>query len=218
MAEDLKNRPDYCCAAYKAMERAWAIMRDTCAGTLHLRDQGSRYLPIEPAEDTCGLEIRRNRAIYFNAVERMLNGLVGLVFCKEPTLGDEAPEAIRGREATETASALEGHWENIDLAGTHGSVFCKEVFTDAMRYGHAVILVDMPPMPEGATLAAERQAGRRPYWVSYRADQIITWRTTVVNGQTVSFLESGLTLVSTVKPDSRNDTLNRSTNLVRRRI
>ena len=46
---------------------------------------------------------------------------------KETTLGDDAPEAIRGREATDTASALEGHWENIGLDGTHGSVSCREV-------------------------------------------------------------------------------------------
>ena len=144
MAEDLKNQPDFCNAAYKAMERAWAIIRDTCAGTLHLRDQGSRYLPIEPAEDTRDFEIRRSRAIFFNAVERTLNGLVGMVFRKEPKLGDDVPEAIRGREATETT--VEGQWENIDPAGAHGSVFCKEIFTDAMRDGHAAILVDMPPL------------------------------------------------------------------------
>ena len=80
MAEDLKNKPNYCRAAYKAMESAWEIMRDTIAGTLHLRDQGSRYLPIEPAEDIHDFEIRRSRAIFFNAVERTLHGLVGLVF------------------------------------------------------------------------------------------------------------------------------------------
>jgi hypothetical protein len=113
VAEDLKSQPNYCCAAYEAMARAWAIMRDTCAGTLHLRDQGSRYLPIEPAEDTRDFEIRRSRANFFNAVGRTLHRLVGLVFRKEPTLGDDAPEAIRGREATDTASALEGHRRSI---------------------------------------------------------------------------------------------------------
>jgi hypothetical protein len=81
-------------------------MRDTCAGTIHLREQGSRYLPIEPAEDTRDFEIRRSRAIFFNAVERTLHGLVGLVFRKEPTLGDDAPDAIRGREANDTAPKL----------------------------------------------------------------------------------------------------------------
>jgi hypothetical protein len=148
VAEDLKNQPNYSCVAYKAMERAWAIMRDTCAGTLHLRDQGSRYLPIEPAEDSRDFEIRGGRAIFFNAVERMLHGHVGLVFRKEPTLGDDAPEAIRGKEAADTAPAVESHWENIDLAGTHGSVFCKEVFTDAMR--------------DGGYFPASRQASKWP--------------------------------------------------------
>jgi hypothetical protein len=126
VAEDLKNQPNCCCAAYKAMERAWAIMRDTCAGTLHMRDQGSKYLPIEPAEDARDFEIRRSRAIFFNAVERTLHGLVGLVFHKEPKLGDDAPVAIRGREATDTAPALEGHWENIDLTGPHVAHYARE--------------------------------------------------------------------------------------------
>jgi hypothetical protein len=40
VAENLNNQPNYCCAAYKAMARAWAIMRDTCAGAFHLRDKG----------------------------------------------------------------------------------------------------------------------------------------------------------------------------------
>ena len=60
----MKNQRNYCSAAYKAMdkamERAWVIMLDTCVGALHLRDQGSRYLPIEPAEDTRDFEIRRS--------------------------------------------------------------------------------------------------------------------------------------------------------------
>jgi hypothetical protein len=79
VAEDLKNKPNYCCAAYETMERAWAIMRDTCAGTLHLRDQDARYLPIEPAEDTRDFEIGSSRAIFFNVVERTPHGLVRLV-------------------------------------------------------------------------------------------------------------------------------------------
>jgi hypothetical protein len=160
VAEDLKTRPDFCNAAYKAMERAWSIMRDTCAGTLHLRDRGSIYLPIEPAEDTRDFEIRRSRAIFFNAVERTLNGLVGMVFRKEPKLGDDVPEVIRGREATEMT--VEGQWENIDLAGTHGSVFCKEVFTDAMRDGHAAILVDMPPLQPARRNVVAVPRGARP--------------------------------------------------------
>src|SRR5262249_36545332 len=152
----------------------WEIMADTVAGTRRLREKGAVYLPREPAEKNEHYEYRRLRATFFNAVDRSLNGLVGMVFRNDPKLSDNVPETIRGREATETRAQVEGHWENIDNAGTHGSVFCKEVFTDAMRDGHAVVLVDMPPpLPAGSTLADDRAAGRRPYWVKYKAEDVI---------------------------------------------
>lgn len=164
-------------------------MGDTVAGTLHLRNcdtlASNYYLPLEPAEQSDHYVYRKRRSIFFNATARTLNGLVGMVFRKEPKLGEDVPEVIRGQEATEDQARVEGQWENIDNAGTHGAVFCKEVFTDAMRDGHAVILVDMPPaLGDGATLADEKASGRRPYWVSYKAEQIINWRTEIVNGRT----------------------------------
>jgi len=180
-----KNQPNYCCAAYEAMKWSWQIMADTCAGTPALRGKGAAYLPKEPAEQPDPYNYRLNRAIFFNAVDLTLAGLVGMVFRNDPKLSDNVPEQIRGREAEGEGAAVEGEWENIDNAGTHGTVFCKEVFMNAVRDGHAAILVDMPPaMPEGATRADEKTAKRRPYWVSYCADQIINWRTEVVNGQT----------------------------------
>jgi hypothetical protein len=170
------------------MAPSWKIMADVTAGTLHLRTCDSLtngfYLPPEPAEKSEHYSYRKSRAIFFQATDRTLNGLVGMVFRNDPKLTKTVPEKIRGREATDDQSELEGQWENIDNAGTHGAVFCKEVFIDAMRDGHAAILVDMPPpLPEGSTLEDERREGRRPYWVNYKADQIINWRVSVVNGQ-----------------------------------
>lgn len=180
-----KNNPSYKCAAYQQMTRSWQYVQDVSQGTLHLRDSRTTYLPREPQEQPDAYGIRIQRAIFFNAFERTLHGLVGMVFRKDPQLSADVPELIRGREGAEGRAENEGYWENIDNAGTHGVVFAKEVFTDAMRDGHAAILVDMPlPLSPEATLADERASGRRPYWVSYRADQIINWRTTVVHGQT----------------------------------
>lgn len=189
MVEDLKDKPNYCRDDYKAMSRGWEIMHDTVAGTLRLRECDSHrngfYLPPEPAEKSEHYDYRRERAIFFNTVDRTLNGLVGMVFRNDPKLSENVPETIRGREAVDGKNAVEGNWENIDNAGTHGAVFCKEVFTDAMKDGHAAILVDMPPpLPPGSTLEDELRVSRRPYWVSYSADQIINWRTSVVDGQT----------------------------------
>lgn len=185
MADDLKNKPNYRRACYAAQAADRQIVQDVVKGTRWLREQGAIYLPLEPGEDHNHWKYRRDRAVLFSATSTTLNGLVGMVCRNDPKLTDTVPEAIRGREAKDEQSAVEGHWENIDNAGTHGAVFAKEVFTDAMRDGHAAILVDMPPpLPEGSTLEDERRLNRRPYWVSYTADQIINWRTSVVNGQT----------------------------------
>jgi hypothetical protein len=185
VAEDLNNKPNYCRAVYAPMAADRQIVQDVVAGTRCLRQKGATYLPLEPGEDTQHWEYRRSRAILFNATDITLNGLVGMVFRNDPKLADNVPETIRGRKAAAGQPAIEGQWANIDNAGTNGDVFCKEVFADAMRDGHAAILVDMPPkLPEGSTQADELTANRRPYWVSYTADQIINWRTSVVNGQT----------------------------------
>jgi hypothetical protein len=172
-----KNKPNYKCADYREMACDWEIVEDLSKGTRHLRKMGAKYLPVELAEDRSkDYPIRLSRALLFNAFERTLNGLVGMVFRKEPKLGADVPEAIRGREATEGQSEIEGWAENIDLQGAAWTAFAKEVFTDAMRLGHAFIYVDMPPkLPEGSTLADERAAGRRPYWVSYSARQALNW-------------------------------------------
>jgi hypothetical protein len=172
----------------------WEIVDDLSKGARHLRSLGSKYLPVEPAEDRAkDYPIRLSRALLFNAFERTLNGLVGMVFRKEPKLGTDVPEVIRGREAAEGRSKVEGWAENIDLQGNAWTVFAKEVFTDAMKLGHAFIYVDMPPkLPEGATRADELATGRRPYWVSYRASDALNWRSemetrvvTLSNGETI---------------------------------
>jgi hypothetical protein len=45
------------------------------------------------------------------------------------------------------------------------------------------ILADMPPAVEGATRADEIAAGRRPYLVHIRAEDLIGWQSTLIAGQ-----------------------------------
>lgn len=169
---DKNNSPDNVHPHYSAMYPAWEIVEDVERGTLYLRNEGAKYLHQNFAERPQAYQARLGQAILFNAFSRTLNALVGMVFKRDVKLADDNPQPI-----------VE-HWENIDNAGTHGSVFAKEFFHAALRDGHAAILVDMPPaLGEGATLADER--GRRPYWVGYEAEQIINWRTEVIDGQTV---------------------------------
>lgn len=174
MSEQNLDSPGYHNAAHREMERKWTIIDAVAGGTLKLRDGGGQWLPMEPAEDSRDFEIRRKRAIFFNVFERTLNGLVGMVFRKDPALSNDNPPRLLDL------------WENIDNAGTHGAVFAKELFTTAVKYGHALIYVDMPaPLPPGATLAEERITNRRPYWIQYNPDQIVSWRVTNLDGRSM---------------------------------
>jgi hypothetical protein len=71
----------------------------------------AHFFEFVEGEDSAKIRAHYNyrlaRAIFFNAVERTLHGLVGMVFRKEPKLGDDVPEAIRGREATDNRPAVE---------------------------------------------------------------------------------------------------------------
>ncbi len=188
MAEDKKNQPDYHHPAHEEMESAWEIVDAVERGTLYLRSRGEDYLQRNFAETDGAYAYRLSSAILFNAFARTKNALVGMVFKRDVKLADDNPQQIVDQ------------WENIDNAGTHGAVFAKEFFGKMMRDGHAAILVDMPPaLAAGATLADERATNRRPYWVMYEADQIVNWRTQIINGQTV------LTMVvfeeETLEPD-----------------
>lgn len=170
------------------MRPRWQIVEDVAKGTLHLREcrQHDYYLPREEAEDIKDYINRKKRAVLFNAFERTIHGLAGMVFRKEPDFSDDVPEVIAGRAADENTAKVEGLAENIDNSGTHWTVFAKEAFTAAIRDGHSFILVDMPPaLGEGATLADERAAGRRPYWITYSADQAVNWRVASINGEQV---------------------------------
>lgn len=185
VTEQNKNQADYRSAAYMAMLPSIIRVRDVCAGTLHLRSKSTAYLPQEPREDPQAYAIRLSKALLVNLTERAINGLVGLVFSTEPQLSDDVPVSMAGQEEAaanpETGQPaqpeIEGQLENCDLAGTHWTVFAKELFSDALHDGHAFLMTDMPPaLGEGATKADEMRAGRRPYWVKYKADQAINWR------------------------------------------
>ncbi|MEA2174117.1 MAG: hypothetical protein QOD00_1709 [Blastocatellia bacterium] len=173
MIENASNKPSFRCKAYAAMARAWTIVRDVSKGTLNLRDKGKVYLPQFPAEHDNDYKVRTGAATLFNAYARTVQGLVGMVFKKNPVLSTDVPQQIKD------------HAENIDLAGSHLDVFAKEAFTDLFD-GHVFFLVDMQKaLGPGATLADELRAGIRPYWVKYSAAQAINFRTANINGQKV---------------------------------
>jgi hypothetical protein len=166
------DTPDVEHPAVALMRPRWRRCRDVYDGTDAIHAAGERYLPRFPAESPDNYRRRSTSTEFYNAFARTVGGTVGLVFQRDPILGDDNPPAVRD------------HWENIDGAGRHGTVFARDLFTDAMIVGHGGILVDYPAVadPDTVTLATERALALRPYWVRVRAEDIVSWRFTQFGG------------------------------------
>jgi len=133
---------------------------------------------MEDGESVTAYDVRLARSLLFNTFVKVREGLVGMALKKNPDLNPE--------DETPVPEIVQEHAEDIDLAGTHLDVFAKELFRDVIQEGHALILVDMEaPLPPGSTRADEIASGRRPYWVKYKKDQAINWKSDRINGETV---------------------------------
>ena len=167
---DPKNKPDQ--RGHKELAMAGAIdkCRDLGSGSDTVMAAGGKYLPQHPKESHDNYQIRLRRPTYVNFFGRTVAGLTGLVFRRDPTLGDDVPKPIVD------------WWENIDNKGTHGDVFAQNLFSNATEAGHSVLVVDIP-RNEAMNLAQEREMGIRPYWVEYAAEDVVSTRTVTENGR-----------------------------------
>jgi hypothetical protein len=156
------------------MEADQKMLADLMAGTRAMRAAGETYLPKWPAEENDAWARRKDTATLFPAYRRTVSVMVGKPFSKALTLGDDVPPQIVD-------------WaEDIDLEGVNLHAFAAEMFGETF-YGLAGILVDAPPLTEQVvgrpmTRAEQRAANVRPYFVRVRHDQILGYRTAVVNG------------------------------------
>lgn len=179
---DANENPSTPGLAHQAQKEAVEIVGTVYGGTLSMRDAGERFLPRFPREDPDGYATRRGQAVLFNALKRTVGGLVGMVMRKDPVLGEDVPVAVRGTDD----AGRGGHWENIDAAGRHGAVFARDVFEASLRDGHTLIFVDFPPVDGSVrTRAQELEAGLRPYWTHYLKQDLLSFRTQMVNGAPV---------------------------------
>lgn len=166
--------PDYECSAYEKQLGAVELVRHVYGGTDSMREQGKTYLPKHAQEKEQDWEDRRRRSVLFNALSRTNRGLVGMVFRKDPILGDDVPERV------------DQDMEDVDLGGRALSVFAKDVFTAAMLDGHSLIHVEFPQVGEEVrNRAEERAAGVRPYWVHVLKQDLINFRWEMQEGKPV---------------------------------
>lgn len=150
------------------------MIRALMGGTAAMRAAGKTYLPQEVAESQLAYDARLARSFLFNGLGKTVRDLAGKVFSKPIVLGDDVPEAIKA------------DCENIDLAGRNLDTFAHAVFTDALQEGVSFILTDMTAAPEtGRPVTMAETAGRRPWLVHVKREQVLGWRKEVRDGKDV---------------------------------
>lgn len=141
---------------YKYYHPEWTMIRDAIAGERRIKEQGDKYLPPLDVEYGTSYNTYKERAVFVNMVSRTVLGLVGTVF----------------RRPAKIQKVDKKFLQNITLKGQSFHTFCKQITMEVCAVGRVGVLVDM-----GTTGS--------PYLTEYVAENILSWRTEVVNGREV---------------------------------
>jgi len=151
----------------QAMLEMSAPCRDLMKGGRHMRDKGEEYLPKFPQETEDDYEARLRSTWLFDGVGKTIEDLSGKVF--------ETPVQL-----SETNTDLDIWAYNVDLQGRDLAQFARDVFDSAQATGISFVMVDAPA--RGELTRAQAQAGNfRPYFVSLSVEEIIGYKTMVID-------------------------------------
>jgi len=142
---------------YEAHAETWEMVRTVVAGTEAVKSAGDKYLPKLSGQKDKAYEAYAKRAEFHEATTRTVDGLVGAVFRREPSV--EVP--------VESDDLL----SSTTLCGQPLAVFSKDVLSEIVITGRYGVLVDVP------------EGGGEPYMVGYEAEAIINWRVATVEGK-----------------------------------
>ena len=153
---------DFKCQLYEKFAESWRKCRIVAEGSESVKYAASEFLPILADQSTEEYTKYKNRALFFEGTTRTVNGLLGMLFAKEPIV----------TEGTEKLDDLIRFFPMISSS----KAFLKEVAREVVSIGRTGLLVDV------------NSAGN-PFVSIYRAEDIINWRTEEINGKiTLSLL------------------------------
>ena len=154
--------------AYEEAAPKWARSRDAIAGQDAVHAAGVKYLPRLSEQTPAEYDAYKQRATYFNASGRTVDGLVGMVFRKPPiVVNPTAMDAILG---------------DVDLSGRTLSELAEETVREVVSVGRTGLLVEFPRVTEQPlSQAAASAQNMRPYASAYAAESIINWRIERIN-------------------------------------
>ena len=182
-----KKYPDTPSSDYEAMKPYWTMVSCLLDGLLAMKAMGQVYLPKFVKENMTDYTYRLANAKFTNLYRDILEGLAAKPFQKEVQIKDgSASDQVAGvkkKDAEGRDYRSGGLIEDIDGRGNHLHVFMSHTFFMSINNGVDWILVDKMPMPEGSTIADEKRAGARPYWVHLNALQLLAVYSDLVNGK-----------------------------------
>lgn len=159
--------------AWLAMVDAWQMIADIRKGAAAVRKAGQKYLPKFEEEDQTDYERRVKSAPWRPEFNDALAALVAKPFTQDMT--------VDGLDAE-----LKEFIEDVDTQGNSLTVFAREAFEDGIAAGMHGIFVEHTPSPGGnGTVAEEKAAGSRPYFIHIDALRLIAVYFDVVNGKMV---------------------------------
>lgn len=145
----------------------WERCEAAAEGQDEIHEYGIKYLPRLSGQNDAEYFAYKQRALYYNATARTVDGLTGMLFMKPETI--EAPAAMDNIIADVTMGGLSLHQ------------FSEIVAEEVITIGRCGVLVDYPPIVNAVTLAQAQAQGARPYATIYDAESIINWKTGRIN-------------------------------------
>jgi hypothetical protein len=167
------NNPSNTSAAYNKMSASWKLIDDILAGPAAIRAMGEVYLKRYEAEGDTEYKRRLAQAPWQPEFDDILRTLASKPFGKEVALGQKISPRIAELS------------EDIDGKGNNLTAFARPMFRRAVAKGQHHILVDNTGRGLARTVAEERAAGVRPYWISIRAEDVLALYTATVGGREI---------------------------------
>lgn len=152
---------------YTENYEAWERCEHAAEGQDEIHEYGVKYLPRLSGQTDQEYFAYKQRALYYNATARTIDGLTGMLFMKPETI--EAPAAMDNIIADVTMGGLSLHQ------------FAEMISEEVITIGRCGVLVDYPPIVNAVTLAQAQAQGARPYATMYDAESIINWKTGRIN-------------------------------------
>ena len=153
---------------YEEYYDQWERCEHAAEGQDEIHEYGIKYLPRLSGQTDQEYKGYKDRALFYNATQRTIDGLTGMMFLKPPV--------------TEYPTALEAIVADVSMSGLTLHQFAEMIAEEVVKIGRCGVLVDHPPMTDAMTLAQAQSLGMRPYMRMYDAESIINWRTDRISG------------------------------------